>query len=302
MWCSGTSSISPSRAANRGGAATGGSSRPPAAPSSRRTPEGFAGPTASSSSPNLCRPLVEFQPGHQVRTRSSSGDCGGCRPSSEWASARVRVERRAGLEDGAVRVQGRAPAPAQRLAGDLAAVPAPGGGRRGGARAAERRQLHLERGQHVVGRLPAARLAAPQAHEQLAQPAPGRAHVGPRRQDGEVPLRPALVAHPGAGLLGEGRRREHHVGAGRQPVLQRGQRDDGHVAAQQVVDEQRGGAAVQVVVEHDGDLRLAARERGQRLHQGAAAEHAQADAVRLRDGEHERAPGPRRRPACGRRD
>ena len=83
MRCMATSTTSPSRGAKRAGATIGGSSLPGGPPSSRRTPAGRAGPSASSSSPNLCSPLFEFQPGHQVRVLSSSGDCDGCRPSSE---------------------------------------------------------------------------------------------------------------------------------------------------------------------------------------------------------------------------
>ena len=99
---------------------------------------------------------------------------------------RVGVERRAGLEDGAVGVQSGAPAPAQWLAGDLAAVAAPGGGRRRRARAAEHRQFHLERGQHVVGGVPAARppgaRAAPAARAASATPGARRSAPGGRRR------------------------------------------------------------------------------------------------------------------------
>ena len=67
-----------------------------------------------------------------------------------------------------------------------------------------------------------------------------------------------------------------------------GQHDHRRTPAQEVVDEQRRGAAVQVVVEHDDDLGLAARDGGQALDELAAAEQLEADAVRLGDREHER--------------
>ena len=63
--------------------------------------------------------------------------------------------------------------------------------------------------------------------------------------------------------------------------------------AQEVVDEQRRGAAVQVVVEDHDHLGLRAGDGGQPLDELAAAEQLEADAVRLGHRQDERRPGRR---------